>query len=146
VFTRQKTKTTKKKNQIPITVYLSKEALVILKKWGNEDMTPDNYVFPIYTDENSVQKNIRNAEQQLKMINKHMRVIAAELKIKQDFTFYAARHSFATTLKRQGRSIEEIQEFIGHSDKKTTERYLASFGDEHKRSVMNDFVKKLKTA
>jgi site-specific recombinase XerD len=82
-------------------------------------------------------------QQQIKMVNKYIRKIAIKLEIKQDVTFYAARHSFATTLKRQGRSIEEIQEFLGHADKKTTERYLASFGDEHKRSIMKDFVRQL---
>lgn len=143
VFVRQKTKNSTKQNQIPIIVYLSDEALDIIEKWGNKDRSPDNYVFPIYSDQNSTIKNIRIAEQLLKMVNKHMRAIAKTLEIKQDFTFYSARHSFATTLKRQGRSIEEIQEFIGHTDKKTTERYLASFGDDHKRAIMSDFVKQL---
>ena len=73
-----------------------------------------------------------------------MRIIASKLKINQDITFYAARHSFATSLKGQGRSVEEIQEFLGHSNIKTTERYLASFGDDHNRNIMKDFVRKLR--
>ena len=144
LFTREKTKRTKKASQTPIVVYLDDEAKKIIGKWGETYSSPNQFVFPIYSDDNTPLKNLRNVEQQIKMINKYMRKIAATLEIKQDFTFYAARHSFATTLKRQGRSTEEIQEFLGHTDKKTTERYLASFGDEHKRSIMNDFVKKLK--
>jgi len=144
LFTREKTKRTKKAGQIPIVVYLDDEAKQIISKWGTDNISPNQFVFPIYADDNTPLKNLRNVEQQIKMINKYMRKIAATLEIKQDFTFYAARHSFATTLKRQGRSTEEIQEFLGHTDKKTTERYLASFGDEHKRSIMNDFVKQLK--
>jgi integrase len=144
LFTREKTKRTKKANQIQIVVYLDDEAKKIISKWGGDKTTPNQFVFPIYSDDNTPLKNLRKVEQQIKMINKYMRKIAATLEIKQDFTFYAARHSFATTLKRQGRSTEEIQEFLGHTDKKTTERYLASFGDEHKRTIMNDFVKQLK--
>ena len=144
LFTREKTKRTKKAGQIPIVVYLNDEAKQIISKWGTDNISPNQFVFPIYSDDNTPLKNLRNVEQQIKMINKNMRKIAATLEIKQDFTFYAARHSFATSLKRQGRSIEEIQEFLGHSDKKTTERYLASFGDEHKRSIMADFVNQLK--
>ena len=144
LFTREKTKRTKKAGQIPIVVYLDDEAKQIISKWGTGNISQNQFVFLIYSDDNTPLKNLRNVEQQIKMINKYMRKIAATLEIKQDFTFYAARHSFATTLKRQGRSTEEIQEFLGHTDKKTTERYLASFGDEHKRSIMNDFVRQLK--
>ena len=144
VFIREKTKRTKRAEQMPIVVYLGKEALDIIKKWGHENKMPTQLVFPIYSDDNSPLRNLRLVEQQTKMINKYMRKIAADLKIKQDFTFYAARHSFATVLKRQGRSTEEIQEFLGHASKKTTELYLGSFSDNHKRDVMRDFVKGLK--
>jgi integrase len=145
LFTREKTKRTKKAGQIPIVVYLDDEAKNIISKWGTDNTSPNQFVFPIYSDDNTPLKNLRNVEQQIKMINRYMRKITATLEIKQDCTFYSARHCFATTLKRQGRSIEEIQEFLGHSDKKTTERYLASFGDAHKRSIMNNFVKQLKS-
>ena len=57
--------------------------------------------------------NLLNLEQQFKMINKYMRKIASELKIRFDLTFYAARYSFAATLKRQERGIGEIQKFLG---------------------------------
>ncbi len=146
VFIREKTKRTKRAEQMPIVVYLGKEALDIIKKWGHENKSPSQLVFPIYSDENTALRNLRLVEQQTKMINKYMRKIATDLKIKQDFTFYAARHSFATVLKRQGRSTEEIQEFLGHATKKTTELYLGSFSDNHKRNVMRDFVKGLKNA
>ena len=144
VFTREKTKRSKRNDQKSIVVYLGKDAQKIIKKWGNEDKSPDQLVFSICSDENTPLRNMRLLAQQIKMTNKYMREIATTLKIKQDFTFYAARHSFATVLKRQGRSTEEIQEFLGHASKKTTELYLGSFSDNHKRDVMRDFVKGLK--
>jgi integrase len=146
IFIREKTKRTKKSNLMPIVVYINDTVREIIQKWGIEMSSPNQFIFPICSDDASAAKNLANIRQQIKMINKYIRQIATSLKIKQDVTFYEARHSFATTLKRQGRSIEEIQEFLGHTDKKTTERYLASFGDGHKRSIMNDFVQKLKTS
>ena len=143
VFIREKTKRTKKTDQTPIIVYIGKEVNEIIKKWGNENSSPTIFVFPIYSDENTPLKNLRNVEQQIKMINKYIRKIAGSLSITQDITFYAARHSFATSLKRQGRSVGEIQEFLGHSNIRTTERYLASFGDQHKRSIIQGFMKEL---
>ncbi len=145
-FIREKTKRTKRADQKNIIVYLSKEAKDIIKKWSNEDKSQNQFVFKIYSDDNTALRNLRLVEQQVKMINKYIRKVAEELKIKGDVTFYAARHSFATTLKRQGRSVEEIKEFLGHSNVKTTERYLASFGDTHNRTIMKNFVKQLKTA
>ncbi len=146
VFTREKTKRTKRADQRNIIVYLSKEAKDIIKKWGNEDKSPKQFVFKIYADNNTALRNLRLVEQQIKMVNKYIRKVAAELKIKGDFSFAAARHSFATSLKRLGRSTVEIQEFLGHSNVKTTERYLASFGDTHNRTIMKNFVKQLKSA
>lgn len=146
IFIREKTKRTKKSNLMPIVVYINETVREIIQKWGNEMTSPNQFVFPICSDDDTATRNLKKIQQQIKVINKHIRHIATKLEIKQDVTFYAARHSFATTLKRQGRSIEEIQEFLGHTDKKTTERYLASFGDEHKRSIMNDFVRQLREA
>jgi len=144
IFIQEKTKRTKQSAQMAIVVYMDGACKTIIQKWGNDAISPNQFVFPIISDDDSASTNLKKIQQQIKMINKYIRKIATKLEIKQDVTFYAARHSFATSLKRQGRSIEEIQEFLGHADKKTTERYLASFGDEHKRSIMTDFVKQLK--
>ena len=43
------------------------------------------------------------------------------------------RHTFSTVLKRSGASTEYIQEALGHSNVKTTENYLDSFGKEVKK-------------
>ncbi len=60
--------------------------------------------------------------------------------------YFHPEYLLCSFLKRQGRSTGEIQEFLGHASKKTTELYLGSFSDNHKRDVMRDFVKGLKKA
>jgi integrase len=51
----------------------------------------------------------------------------------QHVTSYTARHSFATVLKRSGASIELISESLGHTNKQTTQNYLADFETDVKR-------------
>ena len=44
-------------------------------------------------------------------------------------SFYSARHTYATELKRKGVSSEVIREALGHSALDTTENYLKRFDD-----------------
>lgn len=44
-----------------------------------------------------------------------------------DFYPHALRHSFATNLQKNGASVPEIKEMMGHSSIATTERYLHGF-------------------
>ena len=65
-----------------------------------------------------------------------MKVIGEELKLPLNPTTYSARHSFATILKQSGASTEFISESLGHSDLRTTQNYLGSFEDDHKKEVV----------
>ncbi|MBN8853036.1 MAG: hypothetical protein BGO55_14115 [Sphingobacteriales bacterium 50-39] len=47
-----------------------------------------------------------------------------------------ARHTFSTVLKRSGVSIEFIQESLGHTNIRTTEKYLDSFEREVKKELV----------
>jgi integrase/recombinase XerD len=144
VFVREKTKRTRKTHQEPISVYIDQEVLDIIRKWGNPRTSPNDFILPIYSDNVDAFRNLRVVEQNLQMVDKYLKKIGSAIGIDEKLTFYSARHSFATTLKRQGRSVEEIREFLGHSDIRTTERYLSSFGDEHKRNIMTDFVRSMR--
>ena len=48
----------------------------------------------------------------------------------KDFVFHDLRHSFASYMAMSGRSIGEVKTALGHSDIKTTMRYV-HFCDEH---------------
>ena len=65
-----------------------------------------------------------------RQINDALKVIAAKLQIHVNLTFYVARHTMATTLKRKQVSTDVIKEVMGHQDIKTTQIYLAKFGSE----------------
>jgi integrase/recombinase XerD len=68
-----------------------------------------------------------------KFINHRMSIIGNHLGIENKITTIVSRHSFSTQLKRSGVSTEFIQEALGHTDKKTTENYLASFSNDIKK-------------
>lgn len=134
VFERAKTVRTKRKVE-PIRVTFLDEAKGIISKWGNEDSSDENYVFPVLTKNLTAERQQQLIKQQTHVINDHMKVIGKALGIQNDITTYAARHSFATVLKRSGASTEFISEALGHTNVRTTQSYLASFEDDHKKEM-----------
>jgi len=128
-FTRIKTRRTTKQSS-PIRVALHPIAKDIIKKWQNPE---NSFLFGILAPNLSAVTERNRIKKALKKINDHLQPVFKELEIKIDsvdrITTYAARHSFATTLKRKGVSTDEISEYLGHSSLATTKAYLASFED-----------------
>ena len=59
----------------------------------------------------------------LRSINKFIRRYARQAWVDQPVSAHVFRHSFATHLLDNGSNIRLIQELLGHSSSKTTERY-----------------------
>ena len=53
---------------------------------------------------------------------------------------HAARHTFATVLKRSGVNISIISESLGHSDLETTQIYLDSFENSQIDEAMKNLL------
>ncbi len=138
-FIRSKTENSTRKNSKAISIFLNDEAKAIIKKWGNEDTTPTNYIFSILDKGMTAEKQFTTIQQFIKTVNKYMNKIAEDLKLEKHVTTYTARHTFSTVLKRSGASTEFISEALGHSNKKTTESYLDSF----EQDTQKEFAKKL---
>ena len=71
-----------------------------------------------------------------------MKLIGEEIGYDKPLTTYAARHSFATILKRSGAPMELISESLGHKSLHTTEAYLDSFEDQTRRKFMENLIPK----
>ena len=113
----------------------------ILWWYENEYKADDDYIFPVLrSDINPTQKADR-IKKRLSQVNKDLKEIAGvcEIDNPQSITFYVARHSFATTLKRLGYSTSIISDAMGHSDERTTQIYLAGFDN----SVFDEANEKL---
>jgi integrase len=123
-------RTTKNKKKICATITVEMQA--IIDKWGNPDKKPDTIIFQYLTGNEDPIKKKMIIHDVIKRTNKRLKAIGKAVGI-EGLTTYAARHSYATVLKRSGANIAFISESLGHSDLKTTENYLASFEKEERK-------------
>jgi integrase len=117
-------------------VPLLDEALDIIKKWGNKNISSETYLFPVLNENLSPERERQLIKQLNDVINANMKTIAKSVGLNEVVTTYAARHSFATILQRSGASTEFISEALGHSNVKTTQSYLAGFEDKSKKEMV----------
>jgi integrase len=136
-FVREKTKnTTHETNEIQ--VYLHDEVKRILNKWGNKDLSPESYLFPILPAKfKTVEYDERTRAMRKRRINKSLHAIGKKLGLEFNLTIGLARHSFATTLKLNGTNVSFISEMLGHTSMKTTMHYLKSI-PSNERKVVSD--------
>jgi len=132
VFLRAKSRFSRPKE---IRISLHPKIMEIIDKWGNAEKSPDNYVFPEITKGMTPVEAFNRQEAVVKSMNRYMLLIEGALKIEKHITTYTARHSMATVLKRTGASVDQIQEFVGHSTPQQTQRYLDSFDLETKKEM-----------
>ena len=108
----------------PLSVKLTSELEEILTYYL-EGKSDDDFLFPANYDGSTAKyekyKTIR------RRVNERLKIIALDAGIKQHFTTYAIRHSWATIAKFMGISTAIISEGLGHSSLKTTEIYLKRF-------------------
>ena len=108
----------------PLSVKLTSELNEILTHYII-DKSDDDFLFPANYDGSTAKyekyKTIR------RRVNERLKIIALDAGIKQHFTTYAIRHSWATIAKFMGISTAIISEGLGHSSLKTTEIYLKRF-------------------
>lgn len=117
-------------------------ALKILEYYKNlEGNSDDGYIFPILYKRHATVRSKRDRRMKiLKRVNKDLKVISEKAEIQKNLTTYVARHTYATTLKAKGLSIEEIGKTLGHDSTKTTEIYLDEIGDPLFDDRVNDCI------
>lgn len=121
------------RNQKLIHIALQPEARAVIEKYGLPSLNKDAFIFPHLTRDMTAERMREVYQQVTQNINKNMKKIAAEIGITAPVTTYAARHSFATILKRSGANISMISDLLGHNSLTTTENYLAGFEAEQIR-------------
>ena len=100
------------------------------------------HIFPILEDGLSASAERYRIKATLKRLSKDITEIANKLNIPEanNLTFYWARHTYATVLKKSGVSISIISEALGHSSEKTTQVYLDSFDTETMDSTFEHLI------
>lgn len=134
-FIREKTRRTSQSNLRTISCFMTEDVKQIIEKWGISDRKPDRFIFPIVTFEDTPEIMQKKIDQFVQNTNKNLKRICKAQGIEKSVTTYYSRHSAATTLKRAGASILQIQEALGHSSSMVTQRYLDSFEDDAKKEL-----------
>ena len=105
----------------------------------NDARSPDypDYLFRILSgaykrDEEEAYREYQSA---LRRFNNDLKSLSKKLRISSSVTSYTLRHSWATTAKYRGVSIEMISESLGHKSIKTTQIYLKGFELEERTKV-----------
>jgi integrase/recombinase XerD len=130
------------KNPKPIIVTLIPEALEIINRWKKKKRDGNDFVFLVLKKSMSEEDRLKTKNQFIKTINNYMKKIGAEIGYDKPLTTYAARHSYATILKRSGAPLGFISEALGHKSLQTTEAYLDCFEDETRRKYAEMLVPK----
>lgn len=138
---KQRLSYTRKKTGDVFDIKLNEPSKAILDYYKNNPH-PDanNYIFPILSSVHKTDKSIDNRVRKvIQIVNKSLRIIAAECGIDEHLTTYVARHSFANVLKQNKVPTSVISEMMGHETERITQVYLDSFGDE----TIDEAAKKL---
>lgn len=124
----------------PIIIYLNPYTKEVISKYGNKKINGETYLFPIISQGFNQEEIDRAVNNFNRYISQHMKKYAQSLELDVKINSKIARHSFATNLIRKGAGMEMAQEYLGHTDIKTTKAYFAGFADDDKRDMANKMM------
>ena len=94
----------------------------LVDKYKNEDSP---YLFPIISCPSK--DEARQYQNQIHLINHHLKKLGEALGLSSKLTSYVARHSWASIARSQNVPVAAISEAMGHTSERTTRIYLKSF-------------------
>ncbi len=99
--------TKREKTDETVKVPLLPQAQNIMDQYA--DSIKDEFLFPVFSNQK---------------VNKYLKEVMLQLKIKKKITFHSARHTFATTVTlSNGVPIETVSKLLGHTKLSTTQIY-----------------------
>ena len=124
----------RRKTGRPLSVTLTREAMVLLKRYMNRDSSSP-YLFSLLKSREGTPEAYREYQSALRRFNNDLKSLSRKLRLHSPVTSYTLRHSWATTAKYRGVPIEMISESLGHKSIKTTQIYLKGFELEERTKV-----------
>ena len=89
------------------------------------------YLFPVLPEQIDDEWTLKlKVESANTTENRHLKTVAALAGLPINLTFHIARHTFAFQLKNKSNNMHVIKDALGHSDSRTTEKYLRALDDE----------------
>jgi len=132
VIQREKTKTTTSTRPVFIRIPIIDRLSTLLDKIGKR---ASPYVLGILREGMSESQILEKRRKLSNLMNPHLKEIGKRLGFSIELLSETSRDAYATTLKRNGRSIEEIAEMLGHSSIVCTRNYLAQFEDRQLHDI-----------
>ena len=131
-FYRTKTKTTRRSNIKPIVAPITDKLQEVLDKIGvKESPFIIGKMNEGYTDTTLANKSHKVCGQ----INKQLKYVTQKLNLSLNLVLDIARDSFATTLNRNGHSINHIAEHMGHATTGVTQHYVGPLTVEQSKDI-----------
>jgi integrase/recombinase XerD len=134
-FIRAKTKKSKRTNVSPIFIHLNEESKKIIEKHSIKSKVGRDYIFGKINDSMSEIEKVKKIDAFNKFVSQHVKLLATSVGIDNEISSIWARHSFATILIQHGSSIEQAQQCLGHTSKKTTEAYFSGFSPKTMQDI-----------
>lgn len=139
VFYREKIKNASKANRKPIKIYLSKELISLIKKYGNSSL-PENYIFKCYVDEMTDAQKYDARMRFNRIANKNLKNLIKDLDIPKNISIGKARHSLANILKKNDVNREFVKDILGHTSILTTDNYFDQFEDDKHTTIFDNLI------
>ncbi len=139
IFFRKKTQNTRKNHKREIIIPISERLRDLLDKVSDKN---SEFVLGKLISNYGDQYYENKLHKYRGKINKDLRKISERLKLPILLTTSSARDCYATTLKRNGVSIDVISEMLGHSNTSVTQHYLGSMDMESVFKVNEHLIRK----
>ena len=127
VFFRMKTENTRRNNIKEIVAPITPKVQELLDKIGVKDSP---FILGKIKEDYTEQTFNNKSHKMRQQINRDLSVISRKLKLSVPLKLMTARDTYATTLKRAGKSNDQIGEMLGHSNSIVTMHYLGSMDME----------------
>lgn len=130
------------KTGMPLSVAVDSVAMKLLRCYASTDPTSP-YLLDILDGNLSGKAAYENYQRILRLLNLRLSQLSRKCGIRKKLSSYSARHTWATTAKYCGVSVEVISEALGHASISTTEGYLKQFDDhkiENANKVIIDYI------
>ena len=137
----------RRKTGRPLSVTLTREAMVLLKRYMNRDSSSP-YLFSLLESREGTKEAYREYQLALRSFNQQLLLLGQLLGLGDRLSSYTARHTWATTAYYCEIHPGIISEAMGHSSITVTETYLKPFRNkkiDEDNQLVTDFVKRIVT-
>jgi integrase len=139
IFQRSKTKS-HKINSRSIVVILTPYLKEVIESYGNKNLSPNTYVFPILNARMNAKQRVQASDAFIRFTNSQIKKVAELAGVDNTLSTYHARHSYTTISVQNGATLEFLQESLGHASIQTTMNYWKGFSDDTKKSFANKLM------